>query len=295
MRFWQRWLDWYHTSESLVARWLRAGRDALFGELPALAGGTALFAIFAVVPTMAAAVAIYGVVSDPIEIQQHLRGLETVLPPNVVGFLNEQLGLQAQRSNRDLGFALIASVVVAVFASRGAARAMLDVLNRAYRVRERRTWLHKTAVTLAIAVGTLLGLMLMFVVVVALPATAALLGFDENYGIVKWLRWPGLMTVMFTSLIALYRFGPSPRTLGTDRHLWPGALIGTVLLVLVSWALSVWVDRVANYNAWYGAFGTTVVVMLWFYLSTIAIVIGGFVNAELERHAGAPEPDRSMY
>jgi membrane protein len=57
----------------------------------------------------------------------------------------------------------------------------------------------------------------------------------------------------------------------------------------------VWVDRVTDYNVWYGAFGTTVVVLLWFYLSTIAIVIGGFVNAELERHAGAPEPDRSMY
>jgi uncharacterized BrkB/YihY/UPF0761 family membrane protein len=35
--------------------------------------------------------------------------------------------------------------------------------------------------------------------------------------------------------------------------------------------------------------------MLWFYLSVISIVLGGFVNAELERHAGAPAPDRSMY
>ena len=45
----------------------------------------------------------------------------------------------------------------------------------------------------------------------------------------------------------------------------------------------------------YGAFGSVIVIVLWFYLSTIALVIGGFVNAELERHAGAPEPERSMY
>jgi uncharacterized BrkB/YihY/UPF0761 family membrane protein len=38
-----------------------------------------------------------------------------------------------------------------------------------------------------------------------------------------------------------------------------------------------------------------IVVLLWFYLSVIALVFGGFVNAELERHAGAPAPDRSMY
>jgi membrane protein len=80
-----------------------------------------------------------------------------------------------------------------------------------------------------------------------------------------------------------------------ERHLWPGALTATVLLVLVSWALSQWVERVSNYELFYGAFGSIVVVILWFYLSTIALVLGGFVNAELERHAGAPAPDRSMY
>jgi membrane protein len=295
VKFWQRWVDWYETSDSLVAQWVRAGREALFGEMPALAGGTALFAIFAVVPTMAAAVAIYGVVSDPVEIQRHLQGLETVLPPNVVGFLGDQLERQTQRSSRDLGFALVVSIVVAVFSARGAARAMLDALNRAYRVRERREWLQKTLVTIAIAGGTLVGLMLMFVVVVALPAVSNLMGFDADYGLVSWLRWPALMAVMFSALALLYRFGPSPRPLDGGRHLWPGALLATVLLVVVSWALSVWVDRVASYNLWYGAFGTTIVVLLWFYLSTMAIMIGGFLNAELERHSGAPAPDRSMY
>jgi uncharacterized BrkB/YihY/UPF0761 family membrane protein len=38
-----------------------------------------------------------------------------------------------------------------------------------------------------------------------------------------------------------------------------------------------------------------IVTLLWFYLSTMTLLIGGFVNAELERHRGAPEPERSMY
>ena len=73
----------------------------------------------------------------------------------------------------------------------------------------------------------------------------------------------------------------------------PGLL--TVLLVIVSWALSVWVDHIASYDAVYGTFGSLIVIMLWFYLSTIALVIGGFINGELEREAGAPASDRSMY
>lgn len=295
MRFWRRWQAWFDSSESIVAHWLRAAREALLGEMPILAGGTALFAIFAVVPTLAAAVAIYSVVADPAEIQSHLSGLETVLPPNVVTFIREQLERQAQRSSRELGLALAFSVLVAVFSARGAARAMIDSLNRAYRVRERRRPVHKLLITIAMAGGTLVGLMLMLVVVVALPALIAVLGL-EGWEFVRWLRWPALMGSVFVSLLALYRFAPSPRQLGDGRRrLWPGALISTVLLVVTSWALTQWVERVADYNLWYGTFGSVVVVMLWFYLSTIAIVLGGFVNAELERHSGAPAPDRSMY
>jgi membrane protein len=62
-----------------------------------------------------------------------------------------------------------------------------------------------------------------------------------------------------------------------------------------SWGLSQWVERVSNYALFYGTFGSIIVILLWFYLSTISIVFGGFLNAELERHAGAPDPDRSMY
>lgn len=293
-RHWIRAHAWLNTSEAVAAHWLRAAREALLGEMPILAGGTALFAIFAVVPTLAAAVAIYGVVADPSEINSHVQGLESVLPAQVVRFVAGQLERQAQSSSGELGLALAVSVLIALVSARGAARALIDALNRAYRVRERRTPFVKLVVTIGMAGGTLVGLMLMFVVVVALPGIFALLRID-GYAFVYWLRWPGLMGVIFTSLLALYRFAPSPRTLGVTRRLWPGAGIGTLLLVGVSVGLSAWVDRVANYDLWYGAFGSVIVILLWFYLSVIALVIGGFVNAELERHAGAPAPDRSMY
>ncbi len=294
MRPFIRVMAWINTSDAILAHWLRAARDALLGEMPILAGGTALFAMFAVVPTLAATVAIYGVVADPYQIQKHLAGLENVLPPDVVAFVADQLQRQATRSKGELGIALAISIIIAIIASRGAARALIDALNRAYRVRERRTPFHKLLVTIAMASGTLIGLMLMFGVVVALPGIFALFHL-EDYAVVEWMRWPALMTVIIGTLMALYRFAPSPRTLGTKQHLWPGAAIATLLLLLVSVGLSQWVERVASYDVVYGTFGSVVVVMLWFYLSVITIVLGGFVNAELERHAGAPAPDRSMY
>jgi len=279
---------------SAVVRWLRAAREALLGEMPVLAGGTALFAILATVPALAAVVALYGLVADPHEIHRHLRGLESVLPPEVVVFVGDQLERQAKRSNGELGFAMATSFAVAIYSARGAARALIAVLNRAYRVRERRRTLRRILLSIAMAIVTLLGLMLMFGVVVALPGIVALFHL-RGMGLVSWIRWPILMAILYGALVLVFRYGPSPRPMGTERHLWPGALFSTVLLIAESWGLSVWVERVSNYALFYGAFGSIVVVLLWFYLSTISIVFGGFLNAELERNAGAPDPDRSMY
>ena len=290
----RRLQNWARTSDSAFAHWMRAAHDALLGEMPVLAAGTALFAILATVPTLAAVVGVYGLVADPNQIHGHLRGLQSVLPPEVVVFVGDQLERQAKRSSGELGLAVATSIIVAVYSARGAARALIAVLNRAYRVRERRHAVHRILISIAMAGATLVGLMLMFGVVVALPGIIALLHL-RGMGLVGWLRWPCLMAILYAALLLLYRYGPSSRQLGTERHLWPGALTATLLLMLVSWGLSQWVERVSNYELFYGAFGSVVVVLLWFYLSTISLVLGGFLNAELERHAGAPAPDRSMY
>jgi membrane protein len=294
VRFVRQLRAWVRTSDHGVPQWLRAARSALLGETPVLAAGTALFAILATVPTLAAVVGVYGLVADPLQIHRHLRGLEDVLPPELVGFVGDQLERQARRAHGAISFAIATSIVVAVWSARGAARALIAVLNRAYRVRDRRRTLQRILLSLAMSTVTLIGLMLMLGVVVALPGILALFHL-RGFGIVSWLRWPILMAILYAALLLLYRYGPSPRPLGTERHLWPGSLVGTLLLIGVSWALSEWVERVSNYALIYGAFGSIVVILLWFYLSTIALVLGGFVNAELERRAGAPAPDRSMY
>lgn len=294
MTFWRAWRTWWRTSNSTAARWLRAAREALLGEMPILAAGTALFAILAVVPLLAATVAVYGIVANPLEIHQHLRGLDQVIPQEIVVFLGDQLERQARRSSGELGLRVAGAVLAALIAARSSARALIDALNRAYRVRELRRPLVKLAISLAMGLGTLIGLMLLLGAVVALPGIIATLDL-HGFHLVRLLRWPILLAIVFVALLMLYRYAPSPRPLGTDRHVWPGAGLATVLLVLVSWALSLWVEHVASYETFYGAFGSVIVIVLWFYLSTLTLVIGGFINAELERRAGAPPPDRTMY
>ena len=111
----RQWSHWWRTSETVLARWLRAAHSALLGEMPILAAGTALFAILAVVPMLAAAVALYGLAADPWEIHGELKSLTHVLPVEVVNFIGDQLERQATRSHGELGLQLMVSIGLALF------------------------------------------------------------------------------------------------------------------------------------------------------------------------------------
>lgn len=275
--------------------WVRAARGALLGDTPVLAGGAALFAIFAAVPTLAAVVTLYGLIADPHQISSHLAGLERVLPRAVVDFLAAQLALAADKSSGTLGITFAASVVLALFSARGAVAALMTVLNSAYRVRDRRSGLHRFVITLVFATTTLVGSMVFAIVVVGLPAVVAIFPVHRDVGgIATALRWPALFIAVLIGQALLFRLVPAPRK-GAAHVVWPGAIWGTLLWLATSWGLSFWVEHVANYHVLYGSFATVVVVLLWFYLSVLAIMFGGFVNAELERSKGNAPPSESFY
>ena len=294
-----RWMAWLDTSESIVAHWLRAAREALLGEMPILAGGTALFAIFAVVPTLAAAVAIYGLVADPHADRLAPRAAsQSVLPPQVVRVRRRSARAPGAAARaRELGSRWRSASSSRCSSARGAARALIDSLNRAYRVRERRSPLHKLAGHARDgASARCVGLLLMFGVVVALPGDlraartsattpivelAALAGPDGRHV----LHAARALSLRAVAAAARHRAPPVARRADRDRAA-RARVVGAV--ACGSTASPTTTCSTARSAAWSSCCcGSTC--RRW------RSCVGGFVNAELERHAGAPAPDRSMY
>jgi membrane protein len=85
----------------------------------------------------------------------------------------------------------------------------------------------------------------------------------------------------FAAISLLYRFGPSRPT---PRHprITPGATLATVLWLIASELLSFYVSRMGSFGATYGSLGAAVGVMLWFYISAYAVLLGAELNARLE-------------
>jgi membrane protein len=130
--------------------------------------------------------------------------------------------------------------------------------------------------------------------IVAGPALAEMLTVTFGLGaFFEWtwkiVQWPLAFLLASTALGLVYYFAPD----ADQDWVWitPGALLGTCPWVLVSLAFKLYAANFGNYNATYGAMGGVAILLLWFYFSSLAILVGAEMNAEIEHaspHGKAP-------
>lgn len=246
-------------------------------DAPFLAASVALYLLLGLLPTLAAVVSIYALVADPAQIEQHLAGLEQVVPDAVFELIVDQLELAAQRSSDELGLTAAGAVILALYSGRASVDAVLTAIEHVDGAPPRWTGWRRIALTLVISLGALTALVTLLAGVVAVPATSATLD-RSNRGWLYALRWPVLIGIGVASLTVLYALGAPRRPL---RHVVPGALAGTAIGLLASFGVSYYVTELAAYRTLYGAFGGAMIVLLWFYAVSLAVVIGAVVNAEV--------------
>jgi membrane protein len=191
-----------------------------------------------------------------------------------------------------LSFGLLAALW---FASYGMG-AVGDTLNAAYGVRESRSWwrvrLISLGLTVALAVLIVSALALMFYGGEIGESLAARLDLGEAFTATwKILQWPIVLAFVLFSFSLIYYYAPD---LKHQKWYWitPGSLAGVVLWLLVSFAFRVYLRYFDRYSVTYGSLGAVIVLLLWFYLTGAAILVGGKVNAEIEQTAarhGAPD------
>lgn len=96
-----------------------------------------------------------------------------------------------------------------------------------------------------------------------------------------WLRWGLPITSLL--LISWFVYSVVPRPLGSRswKRMWPGALVFVPLWILFSVLFSQYVNNMGNYSKVYGPMGAIIILMVWLYLTSFAMLVGGEVNALL--------------
>jgi membrane protein len=220
-----------------------------------------------------------------------LRTLGPVAAPDVLRFLEEQL---VRLSNADSGGILTIGFLGTVWSSSAAVVAIIGSLNRAYDIEEGRPWWKVRLIAIALTFALAIFMVVSFMLILAGPTLAESLARNFGLGpVFEWgwkiLQWPLAFALVSTAIGLVYFFAPDAE----QEWVWitPGAIVGTVLWILVSLGFKVYVTNFADYNATYGALGGVMALLLWFYISGLAILVGAEMNAEIEHaspHGKAP-------
>jgi membrane protein len=251
-----------------------------------LAAGVAFYAFLSLFPGLVALVALYGLIADPVAVEANIASLGGVLPEAAQSVLSNQLNALSSHSGTTLSLTLVFSLLFAWWSAASAMKALMEALNVAYGVVERRGVVRFNLEALVLTLGAI-GLMVLallgLVVVPIVLKVLAWLGLPKDFAeLAAALRWPVLAAFVLLALGVLYRYGPSGRARREAWLSW-GALTATVLWLIGSALLSLYVATFDTFNKTYGSLAAVVVLMLWLELSALLVIVGGQLNAELER------------
>jgi membrane protein len=190
------------------------------------------------------------------------------------------------------GGLLTLGIAGALWSSSSAMTAIIDSLNRAYDIEEWRPWWHTRVLAIALTIALAAFVLAAFVLVVAGAElgswAAARAGAGDTFAQVwSMAQWPVAIALVVFAVDLVYYVAPNADT----EWVWvtPGALLATSLWLVTSIAFRFYVRNVSDYTAVYGAIGSVIVLLLWFYLSGFALLVGAELNAEIDK--AIPERD----
>ncbi len=210
------------------------------------------------------------------------RALGPFVSPQVLGLIQEQMRRLAE--NQDGGL-LTFGVAGALWSSSAALVSIVGALNKAYDVEEGRPWWKVRLTAISLTLGAALFIIIAFSLVLGGPALADWLSERTGWGApFKWawliVQWPLVFALVSLAIGLVYYFAPDVE----QDWVWitPGAVAATILWLLSSLAFKLYVANFTDYEGSYGSVGVVIVVLLWFYVSGIAILAGAELNAEIE-------------
>lgn len=213
---------------------------------------------------------------------QVVSSLAPVAPPAVLEIIRDQMLRISDAENSGL---LTLGFVGAIWSSSAAMTSIASSLNKAYDIEEARPWwkVRLTAIGLTMALALLM--LVSFTLVVAGPDIAEAVASRFGLGAAfewtwKIVQWPIAFAIVTFAIGLVYYFGPDAEQ--SWEWITPGAAVATMLWLLVSIGFRFYVTNFGDYNAAYGTIGGVIVLMLWFYASSLALLAGAEMNAEIE-------------
>ncbi len=261
-------------------------------EVSDRAAALAYYFLFALFPALLFLTVLLGLLPIPNLMDRLMDYISQTMPGDAASIIEKTLNEIMAGAGGGL---LSIGVLGALWAGSNGMASIMSALNVAYDVKETRPWWKAKLLALGLTLGFSLFILSALVLLVFGPKIGETVAGWIGLGAVFTLVWyivsiPIVMVLVATGIGLVYYLAPAVE----QRWRWvtPGSAVALVLWLIASSGLRFYVTSFANYNATYGSIGGVILLMLWLYLSGMALLLGAEVNSEIEHAAarrGAPD------
>ena len=263
--------------------WQESQKDELMGRAAQLS----YYALLALFPALLFLTALMGLFSVQNFMPELMSYLRNVLPADALSMVERFLTQVAEGSGVNI---LSLGALGALWASSSGVTAIMDALNVVFNVNEdRRPFWRVRLIAILLTIGLASFVILSLALVLYGPTIGQWIADRMGFGVAFthiWnvLQWPVIAGLMSVVVAAIYYICPDRRY--KRWHLiTPGSLFAVLMWLIVSLGFKAYVDNFSDYNKVYGSIAGVIVLMLWFYWTGLVLLLGGEINAEIEKAA----------
>ena len=268
--------------ELLKRTWKEVNDDNAYDAAAAL-GYYFLFALF---PMLILMMALLTTFNSTAMLDKTLSMLSHIMPGDSYKLISSELPIVARQSKGGL---LTFGIILTIWSASSGVVSVIDGLNRAYEVKEERSFIKRRLLGIALTIALVL---LTFVGGGLVVGGDQLAGYIADAMNAPWMTTVGTIAgvvlgliAMFAGLELVFYFGPNVHY---PKWYWvsPGSLAAVIIFILGSLGFSQYVRFSNSYSSVaYGSLGAVMVLMLWLFILGLAIVIGGEINSEIAKAA----------
>ena len=286
------WTDYWAVAKRTV-------KEALEDNMTLIASALAYSTFLAIPSALLVALGVFTLVASPETIASLMDRLNGIAPQEAVSLLKGSLQRLTERPSTGITITII-GFVFALWSTTGAMNAFMTGVNIAYDREDSRGFVRKRLVALEMVVCLVFAFVLVFVLLVLGPHISRwvgdAIGIQAVIGWLWWVaQWPLLMLGLLGAFAALLYLAPDAEH-RRWRFITAGSLFAVFAWLGASGLFAVYTSHFASYNKTWGSLGAVVVMLTWLWLSSLALLLGAELNAELERsrelRQGVPAGER---
>jgi membrane protein len=290
------------TKTGAFATLKRTATEFMEDNLTDWAAALTYYGLLSLFPALIAMVSLIGLFGDPQSTTKSLTEIITSIGPESAAetFSGPIESITENRGTAGLAFVL--GLAVALWSASGYVGAFMRASNIIYETPEGRPFWKLRPLQLAITLAMVIALALIAISLVLtgplVEAVAEPLGISST-AVDVWdiAKWPVLVAVFMLMLGLLYYASPNVKLRGF-KWVTPGSIVAVVVWIVASAAFGFYVSNFGSYDKTYGTLAGLVGLLVWLWISNLAILFGHQLNAERERSAeieeGRPRAEREI-